>query len=101
MLPAQRRVAALLTTLGFEVDLFAARFHGDDRMEPRFGHLALRVTISGEPWLVDVGAGYSFRAPLRLEVDSEQDDRSGTFRIQRPDHGPVPLARTTTRARWT
>jgi len=84
--------AALLAALGFKVDLLAARFHGDDRMEPRFGHFALRVTIDGEPWLVDVGAGYSFRAPLRLEVGSEQDDPSGTFRIQSPDDGPVPLA---------
>lgn len=84
--------AALLAALGFQVDLLAARFHGDDRMEPRFGHLALQVTIDREPWLVDVGAGYSFRAPLRLEVGREQDDPSGTFRIQRPDDGPVPRA---------
>lgn len=84
--------AALLAALGYEVDLLAARFHGDDRMEARFGHLALRVTIDDEPWLVDVGAGYSFRAPLCLVAGPEQDDPSGTFRIQRPDDGPVPLA---------
>lgn len=84
--------AVLLAALGFEVDLLAARFHGDKRMEPRLGHLALRATIDAEPWLVDVGAGYSFRAPLRLEVGVEQEDLSGTFRIQAPADGPVPLA---------
>lgn len=84
--------AALLSELGFRVELLAARFHGAGRMEPRFGHLALRVTIDDEPWLVDVGAGYSFRAPLPLEVGREQDDPSGTFRLQAPVDGPVPLA---------
>lgn len=84
--------ATLLEALGYQVDRLAARFHGDDHMEPRLGHLALRVTIDGEPWLADVGAGYSFRAPLRLERDTDQDDPSGTFRIQKPADGHVPLA---------
>lgn len=84
--------AALLDALGFQVELLAARFHGDERLEPRFGHLALRVTVDGEPWLADVGAGYSFRAPLRLENDTDQDDPSGVFRLQPPADGPVPLA---------
>lgn len=73
--------ATLLRELGFEVDLLAARFHGDEGLEPRFGHLALRVTLEGEPWLVDVGGGYSFRQPLQIALDDEQDDPAGRFRV--------------------
>lgn len=83
--------AAFLAALGYAVDLLAARFHSDDGIQPPLSHLALRVTIDGEPWLVDVGAGYSFRAPLRLEVGREQVDPSGTFRLQAPSDGPLAL----------
>ena len=86
--------AALLEALGFEVDRLPARFHGATRMEPPFGHLTLRVTLE-EPWLVDVGGGYSFTDPLRLEAGLEQDDPSGRFRIVRAepaeDDGPIVL----------
>jgi N-hydroxyarylamine O-acetyltransferase len=75
--------AALLGELGYQVDLLAARFHGDAGMEPRFGHLALRVRLDGVAWLVDVGGGYSFRQPLRIELDGEQDDPAGRFRLVR------------------
>lgn len=83
--------AALLAALGYPVAHLPARFHGD-RLEPRFGHLALRVIADDEPWLVDVGAGYSFREPLRLIDGLEQDDPGGRFRIvvaqPAPDDGP-------------
>lgn len=72
--------AALLESLGFAVERLPARFHGSNGMEPRFGHLTLRVTLE-EPWLVDVGGGYSFSEPLRLDPGLEQDDPSGRFRI--------------------
>ena len=58
--------AVLLRSIGFEVDLLEARGHETEgRLGPRFDHLALRVTLD-EPWLVDVGFGYSFVEPLRL-----------------------------------
>jgi N-hydroxyarylamine O-acetyltransferase len=75
--------AALLGEMGYEVDLLAARFHSDEGMEPRFGHLALRVRLDGVAWLVDVGGGYSFRQPLRIVVDEEQEDPAGRFRLVR------------------
>jgi len=84
--------AVLLQALGYSVDRLAARFHGDVRMEPRFGHMALRVKVDGAAWLADVGAGYSFRAPLQLQTGLDQDDPSGRFRIQRAADGPVPPA---------
>jgi N-hydroxyarylamine O-acetyltransferase len=38
------------------------------------------VTLD-EPWLVDVGFGYSFVEPLRLAVGVQQDDPLGAFRL--------------------
>ncbi len=73
--------AQLLSALGFEVALLPGRFWSDRGLGPPNEHLCLRVTIDDEAWLADVGAGYSFREPLRLARDLEQDDPSGRFRI--------------------
>ena len=73
--------AVLLRSIGFEVDLLEARGHETEgRLGPHFDHLALRVTLD-EPWLVDVGFGYSFVEPLRLVPDLEQQDPLGAFRL--------------------
>ena len=76
--------AWLLGELGFDVALLPGRFWSDTGLGPENEHLALRVTLGGEPWLVDVGAGYSFREPLRLAPGDEQADPSGTFRLVIP-----------------
>jgi N-hydroxyarylamine O-acetyltransferase len=73
--------SSLLVALGYEVELLAARFHSEPAMEPRFGHLAMRVSLDDVPWLVDVGGGLSFRQPLRIETGVEQDDPAGCFRL--------------------
>jgi N-hydroxyarylamine O-acetyltransferase len=83
--------AELLAALGFEVALLPGRFWSDRGLGPPNEHLCLRVTIDGEAWLADVGAGYSFREPLRLERDLEQDDSSGRFRIVRAADDPSSL----------
>jgi N-hydroxyarylamine O-acetyltransferase len=71
----------LLRSIGFEVELLEARGHeSEGRLGPRFDHLALRVTLD-EPWLVDVGFGYSFVEPLRLVTGLEQVDPLGAFRF--------------------
>lgn len=73
--------AVLLRAIGFQVDLLEARGHEDGgRLGPRFDHLALRVTLD-EPWLADVGFGYSFVEPLRLATGVEQLDPVGAFRF--------------------
>ena len=62
--------------------LLEARGHETEgRLGPRFDHLALRVTLE-EPWLVDVGFGYSFVEPLRLIPGIEQVDPLGAFRLR-------------------
>jgi N-hydroxyarylamine O-acetyltransferase len=73
--------AALLKALGYEVALLPGRFWSSEGLGPPNEHLALRVHIDGESWLVDVGAGYSFLEPLRLVIGPEQDDPNGRFRI--------------------
>jgi N-hydroxyarylamine O-acetyltransferase len=71
----------LLGELGFDVTLLPGRFWSSSGLGPPNEHLALRVMLDGERWLVDVGAGYSFQEPLRLEVGLVQDDSTGRFRL--------------------
>lgn len=73
--------AALLRELGFSVGLLSARVSREDgSASAEFDHMALRVDLD-EPWLVDVGFGDSFLAPLRLKPEIEQEQSSGRFRI--------------------
>ena len=73
--------AGLLRTLGFQVTLISARVaraNGD--MSPEFDHLALQIDLGGI-WLADVGFGDLFTEPLLLEIDVEQAQDVGVFRI--------------------
>ncbi|WP_328683395.1 arylamine N-acetyltransferase [Streptomyces sp. NBC_01261] len=74
---------ALLTALGFEVELLAARVYGDEgRTGIPYDHLALRVrTVDGGAWLADVGFGTHSHYPLAFEERGEQEDPGGTFRV--------------------
>ncbi|MER5642420.1 arylamine N-acetyltransferase [Kitasatospora sp. NPDC002227] len=77
--------AALLTALGYQVELLSARVFFDEKLGPPFDHLALRVRLD-EPWLVDVGFGRFTRHPLRLNDREPQADPVGTCTIsERPD----------------
>ena len=74
--------AELLVSLGYEVAYLSARvYYAEGTLGRPFEHLALRVTLEGEPWLVDIGFGYSFSEPLRLLADLEQVDPMGVFRL--------------------
>ncbi|MFE9770796.1 arylamine N-acetyltransferase [Streptomyces sp. NPDC005931] len=74
---------ALLTALGYDVTLLAARVYGDGgRLGIPYDHLALRVrTVDGGDWLADVGFGAHCHLPLALGDRGEQPDAGGTFRI--------------------
>lgn len=76
----------VLTALGFEVEGLAARVRWmapvDAPLRPRT-HMALRVTVEGRPWLVDVGFGGAvLTAPLRLDQNTAQATQHETFRVQ-------------------
>jgi N-hydroxyarylamine O-acetyltransferase len=83
--------AWLLGVLGFEVALLPGRFWSDGGLGPPNEHLALRVTLDGEAWLTDVGAGYSFLEPLRLVAGIEQADPVGRFRLTPAADAPGAL----------
>lgn len=73
--------ASLLQALGFEVSLLSARVwrKSERTWGPEFDHLTLAVTLD-QPYLVDVGYGDSFRAPMPLAA-VVQSDVSGTYRL--------------------
>ncbi len=72
--------ALLLRTLGFGVEMMAARVMMFGRLGPPLDHLALRVTADDSgPWLADVGFGAFSTHPLLLDLRGEQIDPSGTF----------------------
>ncbi|MFD5495880.1 arylamine N-acetyltransferase [Streptomyces sp. NPDC001812] len=73
----------LLTALGYEVVLLAARVYGDGgRLGIPYDHLALRVrTPDGDDLLADVGFGAHFLLPPVFGEREEQKDPGGTFRI--------------------
>lgn len=74
--------AWMLNEVGFKVDLLSAEVFEDGEFSPEFDHLALRVKLE-EDWLVDVGFGDSFVRPLKLNDDSEQNQNSRSYRIER------------------
>ena len=84
--------ASLLVSLGFPVELLAARVHRPDGLGQPFGHLALAVPVDGVTYLTDVGFGRgSFDEPLRLEVAGPQHDDEGTFELRESDGGDLDL----------
>jgi N-hydroxyarylamine O-acetyltransferase len=74
----------LLRRLGYTVSLLSARVaQPDGAYSPEFEHLTLLAhDLEGVVWLADVGFGDSFRLPLRLQPDVEQDGGDGyTYRL--------------------
>lgn len=75
----------VLEAMGFEVESLLARVRW---MAPAGGplpgrsHMALRVTLDGEPWLADVGfGGYMPTAPLRMNSSEQQATRHESYRL--------------------
>jgi N-hydroxyarylamine O-acetyltransferase len=71
--------AWLLRQLGFTVTLLSARVaQPDGGFTPEYDHLTLQVRdMDGVDWLADVGFGDTFRLPLCLQPDIEQDGADG------------------------
>jgi N-hydroxyarylamine O-acetyltransferase len=74
--------AALLTTLGFDVELREARVYGPAGLGGRFGHLALATRVGGRTLLTDVGFGRGgFDEPIDLDARTPQEDSGGVFEL--------------------
>jgi N-hydroxyarylamine O-acetyltransferase len=92
--------AALLHALGFTVTLLSARVaRADGTASPEFDHLTLRVDLE-KPWLADVGFGDSFRDPLPLKFDLEQEQDGRKYRLLN-DGETVYMERTGPDGEWT
>jgi N-hydroxyarylamine O-acetyltransferase len=77
--------AWLLLRLGFTVSrLSAGVAEADGGFSPAFDHMTLQIhALEGTDWLADVGFGDSFRQPLRLQPEVEQDGGDGhSYRLQ-------------------
>ncbi|MFD3455605.1 arylamine N-acetyltransferase [Streptomyces sp. NPDC058691] len=84
--------AALLTALGYEVDLLACRSIGPGGLGIPYDHLALHVrTADGAALLADVGFGRHAHHPLLLVPDTDQSDPGGVFRITSAPYGDLDL----------
>lgn len=75
----------VLQAIGFQVEGLLARVNwntpADAPLRPPT-HMALRVTIEGKPWSVDVGFGSCVpTAPLRLDSAEPQPTTHETFRL--------------------
>jgi N-hydroxyarylamine O-acetyltransferase len=86
--------SALLTELGYRVELLQARAYGEGgRLGVAYDHLALRVrTVDSEDaWLADVGFGAHSHYPLRLGERGEQAEEGGVFRVVETADGDLDV----------
>ncbi|MFK0255538.1 arylamine N-acetyltransferase [Streptomyces sp. NPDC090445] len=77
----------LLASLGYAVEILPGRVYRPDGLGPAMCHLALRVTLDGEPWLVDAGFGRNSRHPLRLHSSDLQKDPHGEYLVGPAEDG--------------
>jgi N-hydroxyarylamine O-acetyltransferase len=63
----------LLSALGFDLSLLAARVFNGKNFGPAFDHLLLLVRVDGQDWIADVGFGDCFRTPLLLGAVGEPE----------------------------
>jgi len=76
----------VLNALGFQTEAFLGRIRRNvpEGIRTPLTHMILRVTISGTPWLADVGFGsLGTPAPVRMDIDEEQETPLEPRRITR------------------
>ena len=76
----------LLSSLGYDVSMLAARVYNGTEFGLTFDHMLLLVRGFEEPLLVDVGFGDSFREPLILN-SKMQHQASGSFQLTEDNDG--------------
>ncbi|MCA9556140.1 MAG: arylamine N-acetyltransferase [Myxococcales bacterium] len=89
----------LLAALGYSVRRISARVYGaEGNLSPPYDHLALVVDCEGQ-WLVDVGFGDAFVAPLSLTTAEPARQRDREYRTTL-DHGHLDYASKTPDGAW-
>ena len=77
----------LLMSIGFNVKMVSARVFNNEQqtISAEFDHLAIIATIASMDYLVDVGFGEFALQPLKIELEKNQNDPRGAFRIEKYD----------------
>lgn len=90
-----------LKELGYTVDYLSARVWDEKKkcFGPEFDHMALRVNLNGENYLVDVGYGDHMAYPILLEPNSVQQSGNNQFRVSPTETGFL-LERLASDNRW-
>lgn len=84
----------LLASIGYQVDVLAARMILGDYLAYPYSHIALRVlTEDGSGWLADVGFGRHAHYPLRLDRMGEQVEPGGVFHLSEVETGDIKVQR--------
>lgn len=93
--------AALLRRLGFRVEMLSAGvwYPEKEKYGPEFDHMTLLVTLE-TPFLADVGYGYSFLEPLRLDKAGPQEQERGVFCIENEKDSLVMKRYSSRDSRW-
>jgi N-hydroxyarylamine O-acetyltransferase len=73
----------LLNSIGFKTHLVSARVStGDGNFSNEYDHAAIIVQAGGGEYLADVGFGAFTAGPLKMVLDEEQEDGTGTYVIR-------------------
>ena len=75
----------LLKELGFDLKRISARVYGENDFGLEFDHLCILCKLGKEQYLVDVGNGSFCLHPLKFELEREQQDPNGKFKISKFD----------------
>lgn len=78
---------SLLSSLGYDVSVHAARVVTSGSRWIPFGHICLTVNCEEKSRLVDVGFGNSFQRPLEIGREGEQADEGGTHILSAVEEG--------------
>ena len=75
----------LLRAIGFDVKMISARVFNQQQkvFSPEFDHLAIIANLDSVDHLVDVGFGEFTFLPLKIELNTTQNDERGKFRIDK------------------
>jgi len=84
----------LLTSLGFKTHLVSARVStGGGNFSSEYDHAAIIARAGGGEYLVDVGFGAFTAEPLKMVLDLEQEDATGTYVIREHRDGYLVVLR--------
>jgi N-hydroxyarylamine O-acetyltransferase len=73
----------LLNSIGFKAHLVSARVStGDGNFSNEYDHAAIIAQAGGDEYLVDVGFGAFTAGPLKMVLNEEQEDGTGTYVIR-------------------